>query len=40
MMTDKNNNWYNWSSAVGLGIFFSGLGVLPYDLSVFLGLFI
>ena len=34
------NNWSSWGSAVGLGIFFGGLGFLLYGVSVFPGLFI
>lgn len=40
MMTDKNDNWYSWDSAVGIGIGLAGIGILLYGLGVFLGLFI
>lgn len=39
-MAEKNCNWYDWSSAVGIGIFLAGTGILLYGLSIFLGLFI
>jgi len=39
-MTEKNDNWYSWDSAIGLGRFFAGIGTLLYSLSEFLSLFI
>lgn len=40
MMTDENDNKNSWGSPFGLGIFFTGIGILLYGLSIFLGLFI
>ena len=39
-MAEKNNNWYDWGSAVGIGIVLAGTGILLYGLGVFLGLLI
>jgi hypothetical protein len=39
-MAEKNCSWYDWGSAVGIGIFLAGTGILLYGLGVFLGLFI
>ena len=35
-----NDNWYDWDSAVGIGIVLAGIGILLYGLGEFLGLFI
>ena len=40
MMTENIDSKYGWGSPFGLGIFFTGIGILLYGLSVFLGLFI
>ena len=40
MLTGKNDNWYDWGSAVGIGIGLAGIGILLYGVSVFLSLFI
>lgn len=29
-MTDKKYNWYDWNSAVGVGIGLAGLGIFLY----------
>jgi len=39
-MTGKDDNWYSWGSAVGLGIGLAGIGILLYGVGVFLSLFI
>jgi hypothetical protein len=39
-MAEKDCNWYDWGSAVGIGIVLAGTGILLCGLGVFLGLFI
>ena len=34
MMTDKNDNWYSWGSAVGVGIGLAGIGIFLLCLSI------
>ena len=38
-MTGKDDNWYSWGSAVGLGIGLTGIGILLYGVGVFLSLY-
>jgi hypothetical protein len=40
IITDKNDSKYGWDSPLGLGIFFAGVGILLYGVSVFLGIFL